>query len=429
MMACWQVTWNMFFMESEAETRMEAEQKVAFKMLNHIRDIIGLEKIPEKIPAPIETLDSSEIISDEDIPDEVKKLLIKNNEILRNKKIKSSKDKLSLFSKMIQCPVLPNYNISDVDTAGPLVQVTVQCSWLTLTSRGQGNNKSLAEEEAASNMIKNTLKIINKMNRDNFDIPPPTVEKDLEPVTLLRYPDTTGPGVTSVTVSSNDYLCLQSEQYLNDVIIDFYLKYLQVGRWPDNDMLKQTYIFSIYFYNRLTMKTSSANIPRDLMMHNNVKKWTKNVNIFQKDFIVIPVNECDHWFVVIVCYPNHLLYSCKDTTKKPLMIVMDSLEDGLKNTICTNLRTYLTKEWEVKMKSSKEFTVDNMPAYCPNVPQQTNLTDCGLFLLQYVESFYQNPLTSLQTPLQDLQDWFTAECITDKRYQKISSGCQSDIKR
>ena len=69
------------------------------------------------------------------------------------------------------------------------------------------------------------------------------------------------------------------------------------------------------------------------------------------------------------------------------------------------------------MKSSKEFTVDNMPAYCPNVPQQTNLTDCGLFLLQYVESFYQNPLTSLQTPLQDLQDWFTAECITDKRYQ------------
>ena len=56
MMACCQVTWNMFFMESEAETRMEAEQKVAFKMLNHIRDIIGLEKIPEKIPAPIETL-------------------------------------------------------------------------------------------------------------------------------------------------------------------------------------------------------------------------------------------------------------------------------------------------------------------------------------------------------------------------------------
>ena len=99
------------------------------------------------------------------------------------------------------------------------------------------------------------------------------------------------------------------------------------------------------------------------------------------------------------------------------MIVMDSLEDGLKNTICTNLRSYLGMEWKAKMKTFKEFTPANMPAFCPNVPQQTNLTDCGLFLLQYVESFYEDPLTSYQAPLRNVDNWFSEDCITNKRYQ------------
>ena len=119
----------------------------------------------------------------------------------------------------------------------------------------------MAEEEAATNMIKDILKIIGRINRDNYDLPPPSVTEDQDPVKYLMYPSVSVAGHNSVTVTSNDYLCLQSEQYLNDIIIDFYLKYLQVGKWPDNNMLERTYIFSIYFYSRLTMKTSStANI-------------------------------------------------------------------------------------------------------------------------------------------------------------------------
>ena len=29
--------------------------------------------------------------------------------------------------------------------------------------------------------------------------------------------------------------------------------------------------------------------------------------------------------------------------------------------------------------------------YAPKVPQQTNGTDCGLFLLEYVQNFLENP--------------------------------------
>ena len=155
----------------------------------------------------------------------------------------------------------PNYSITNVDTTGARVVVDLSCSWLTLTTTGKGNNRTMAEEEAVTNMIKDILKIIGRINRDNYDLPPPSVTEDQDPVKYLMYPSVSVAGHNSVTVTSNDYLCLQSEQYLNDIIIDFYLKYLQVGKWPDNNMLERTYIFSIYFYSRLTMKTSStANI-------------------------------------------------------------------------------------------------------------------------------------------------------------------------
>ena len=156
------------------------------------------------------------------------------------------------------------------------------------------------------------------------------------------------------------------------------------------------------------------------MMHNNVKKWTKNVSIFQKDFIVIPINECDHWFVVIVCFPKEAGLKKNKEGKRPILIILDSLEDGLKSSVCNNLRTYLSMEWRAKMGSEKEFSVETMPAYCPRIPQQTNLTDCGLFLLQYVESFFLNPLTNFSRPLKSLASWFPEDCIKTKRFSVAS---------
>ena len=38
--------------------------------------------------------------------------------------------------------------------------------------------------------------------------------------------------------------------------------------------------------------------------HSRVKKWTKDVNIFDKDFIIIPINKNQHWYIAIICYPS-----------------------------------------------------------------------------------------------------------------------------
>ena len=38
--------------------------------------------------------------------------------------------------------------------------------------------------------------------------------------------------------------------------------------------------------------------------YERVKRWTKKMNIFEKDFIVVPINEHSHWFVAVICFPG-----------------------------------------------------------------------------------------------------------------------------
>lgn len=42
-----------------------------------------------------------------------------------------------------------------------------------------------------------------------------------------------------------------------------------------------------------------------------------------------------------------------------------------------------------KVSTAKVFNKDNIKGSCPKIPQQNNFTDCGLYLLQYVEHFFK----------------------------------------
>lgn len=115
-----------------------------------------------------------------------------------------------------------------------------------------------------------------------------------------------------IAINTEDYSCLGEDQFLNDVIIDFYLKYLTSEVLSEVDR-NRTHVFSSFFYKRLTTpnattvadkKDDKKALTAAEKRHERVKKWTKNVNIFEKDFIVIPINEHAHWFLAIVCFPG-----------------------------------------------------------------------------------------------------------------------------
>lgn len=50
---------------------------------------------------------------------------------------------------------------------------------------------------------------------------------------------------------------------------------------------------------------------------------------------------------------------------------------------------YLQSEWELRRGSVREFSSEQMQGSHCKVPLQDNSSDCGLYLLQYVESFLQ----------------------------------------
>lgn len=74
---------------------------------------------------------------------------------------------------------------------------------------------------------------------------------------------------------------------------------------------------------------------------------------------------------------------------RPCILIFDSLAGASRSRVVATLRDYLSCEYKAKMGSEKVFTKDVIKGACPKVPQQTNFTDCGLYLLQYVEQFFK----------------------------------------
>ncbi|XP_026707548.1 sentrin-specific protease 7 isoform X1 [Athene cunicularia] len=310
---------------------------------------------------------------------------------------------------------------------------------------------------------------------------------------LIVYPPPPAKGGLGVT--REDLECLEYGEFLNDVIIDFYLKYLLLEKAPKH-LADRTHIFSSFFYKCLTR--TEKNSEGDLKVsaaqrrHKRVRTWTRHINIFSKDYIFVPVNEESHWYIAVVCFPwlEEAMYedcphqnseyhqpqqsplwsesentrpgsvlvfpgNCKDEEemdatrslfskvdgneiaasasildsclskislsnskkqicKRPCILILDSLKAGSVQKTVQVLREYLEVEWEAKRKTHREFSKSTMIDLCPRVPKQDNSSDCGVYLLQYVESFFQNPIVNFEQPLH-LENWFPRQVIRTKR--------------
>lgn len=103
--------------------------------------------------------------------------------------------------------------------------------------------------------------------------------------------------------------------------------------------------------------------------------------------------------------------------KQPLILIFDSLAGASRSRVVATLRDYLSCEYKVKMPDAPvhAFNKDNMPGHCVKVPQQNNFTDCGLYLLQYVEQFFKEPIRDYRVPIKQLANWFDTLTVTKKR--------------
>ncbi|UZJ57330.1 hypothetical protein CBS101457_006650 [Exobasidium rhododendri] len=126
-------------------------------------------------------------------------------------------------------------------------------------------------------------------------------------VQRLRYPFESKSG--AVTLFQSDIDKLDEGEFLNDTIIDFGLKYLlEEVKVTNSTLYSEIYVFSSFFYKRFNERKQERK-----RAYENVKKWTAKVNIFDKKYLVIPINEKVHWYLAIVVNPY---YAVKQVEKR-----------------------------------------------------------------------------------------------------------------
>ncbi|KAK8529781.1 hypothetical protein V6N12_060551 [Hibiscus sabdariffa] len=173
----------------------------------------------------------------------------------------------------------------------------------------------------------------------------------------------------AISISKRDVALLQPQTFINDTIIDFYIKYLQ--NKIQHDEQHKFHFFNSFFFRKL------ADVDKDLSSacqaraaFERVRKWTRKVDIFEKDYIFIPVN-----------------YS------------------------------YLSEEWKERHREMADGVSSNflhLQFVQLELPQQENSFDCGLFLLHYMELFLLQASTNF-FPFKLNRHWFPPDEASLKR--------------
>ncbi|KAI0005188.1 cysteine proteinase [Xylariaceae sp. FL0662B] len=118
-------------------------------------------------------------------------------------------------------------------------------------------------------------------------------------------------GKSRATVEKIDIPRLDEGKFLNDNLISFYLRYLQHLLEENRpDLAQRIYFQNTFFYEKLKPRKAGQGINYD-----SVKAWTSKVDLFTKDFIIVPINENDHWYVAVVYNAPKLLPSPDGTEK------------------------------------------------------------------------------------------------------------------
>ncbi|KAL2315295.1 SUMO deconjugating cysteine peptidase Ulp2 [Schizosaccharomyces pombe] len=284
----------------------------------------------------------------------------------------------------------------------------------SLLSRIKNSNQSSSERPTANNGAQEQNQSSSSAGNTSNDFSTlcsqgsdKTLLSDASCTTILVYPFS---GTNSIAITNTDLTRLNEGEFLNDTIVDFYLRYLYCKLQTQNPSLaNDTHIFNTFFYNRLTSKDKDGK----RLGHRGVRKWTQKVDLFHKKYIIVPINETFHWYLAIICNIDRLMpvdtkleeqdeivmssveqpsasktRQAELTSNSPAILIFDSLANLHKGAL-NYLREYLLEEaFERKNVHLKSTDIRGFHA---KVPQQSNFSDCGIYALHFVELFLETP--------------------------------------
>lgn len=221
---------------------------------------------------------------------------------------------------------------------------------------------------------------------------------------LLTYP----PGSDKV-LRIEDYKCLDENEMLSGGIIDFYMQYIHLEMMPE-ELRNRVHFCSSPFYNLYALNTRFSGwrsaeyteLSPFEKRYLRVKGLNEDVDIFEKDYVVIPCLDKGHWFLAIACFIKLTGPVTMDRNipvqnsgikrvaqaqpvKRPCILLFNSLKNGggQATEAIIHIRNFIASEY--KAKHDGDFPFSKVAVVGCHVPVSLAAFQCRLMLnLQFV---------------------------------------------
>uniref|UniRef100_A0A8C2LJ88 SUMO1/sentrin specific peptidase 1 n=1 Tax=Cricetulus griseus TaxID=10029 RepID=A0A8C2LJ88_CRIGR len=197
-------------------------------------------------------------------------------------------------------------------------------------------------------------------SEDEFPEITEEMEKEIKNVFRTGNQDEVLSEAFRLTITRKDIQTLNHLNWLNDEIINFYMNML-MERSKEKGF-PSVHAFNTFFFTKL--KTAG---------YQAVKRWTKKVDVFSVDILLVPIHLGVHWCLAVIDF------------RKKSVTYYDSM-GGINNEACRILLQYLKQESVDKKR--KEFDTNGWQLFSKKsqeIPQQMNGSDCGMFACKYAD--------------------------------------------
>ncbi|XP_038854087.1 sentrin-specific protease 2-like isoform X3 [Salvelinus namaycush] len=191
----------------------------------------------------------------------------------------------------------------------------------------------------------------------------PELDLSAEVAARLNLVDREKPTHTDTLNSAEELPKFSKEMAVE--VINFYLSLVMTRSSSAGQGLK-VYSFNTFFFPKLHGGGHVA-----------VKRWTKAVDLFQYDIILVPLHLGVHWSLAVINFNSGTVRSYDS---------MGQRHDD----ICSLLLLYLREEHKARKDQDLDackWTVGSLRA--SEIPQQKNGSDCGVFACKYADYIAQ----------------------------------------
>ncbi|KAM4047854.1 sentrin-specific protease 1 isoform 2-T2 [Anomaloglossus baeobatrachus] len=218
----------------------------------------------------------------------------------------------------------------------------------------------------------------------------PEMEKEIKHALYGGNQDQVLSEAFRLTITRKDIMTLNSLNWLNDEVINFYMNLLMER--SKRKGLPKVHAFNTFFFPKLKCAGFQA-----------VKRWTKKVDVFSADVLLVPVHLGVHWCLAVVDF------------RKKTVTYYDSM-GGLNNEACRILLQYLKQESQDKKGISFDTNGWHLSSRaCNEIPQQMNGSDCGMFACKYADYITkEKPITFTQNHMPYFRKRMVYEIIHQK---------------